>query len=395
MRTVGVDPVSRALGQVLEAARGGGEGVVADYIPQLAEADPETLGIALTSVAGRGYSAGDDVVGFSLQSVTKPFVYALALTELGVDAVHARVGYEPSGAPFNAISLDDEGRPVNPMINAGAIVTTSLIPAASAAERFERILRTLSAFAGRDLVVDEAVYASEAATGDRNRALAHLTRSTGALHGDPEEVVDTYFRQCAVQVDVRDLATMGATLANDGVNPVDGEQVVPARVARLTLSVMSSCGMYDRAGRWTFSVGMPAKSGVSGAIVAVAPGQFGIGVLSPPLDDAGNSARGVAVLTELSESYGLHLLAHPTLAPSPIELLDWTDDGLVVTVRGELGFAEAERVVHDLQMALTRTSVRRWVIDLSGATRVGPVAQQLIAAAVADARAAGIDAELR
>ena len=267
------DPIVRALEEIREelAAVPGGE--VATYIPQLSAADPSWFGLALTSLEGHCYAAGDADVAFTVQSVSKPFVLALALRDLGPEAVADRVGAEPSGEAFNAISLEPgSGRPENPMVNAGAIVTSSLVPATGPEERFERIRACLSAFAGRALEVDDAVFASERATGDRNRALAYLMRNAGSLTGDIDDVLDVYFRQCSLLVTAADLATMAATLANGGVNPVTGEEVVDRSVTAHVLTVMATCGMYDYAGEWLLRVGLPAKSGVSGRSVASGAG---------------------------------------------------------------------------------------------------------------------------
>jgi glutaminase len=314
-----VDPVSAALAGLLDRTAPDPDARVATYIPELATADPRRFGIAVAGVTGQVHAAGDASLAFTLQSVSKPFVYALVVSELGLDAVSRHVGFEPSGEPFNAISLEDgTGRPANPMINAGAIVTSALVTAGGPAERTARIVATLSAFAGRDLRVDDRVYASESATGDRNRALAHLMRAAGVLPVAIDGAVEVYFRQCAVLATVADIAVMGATLANGGVNPRTGVRVVGAPAARHTLALMAGCGMYDHAGEWLLRVGLPAKGGVSGGIVAVQPGQVGIGVFSAPLDRWGNSARGVAALTALSDQYGLHLLARPRSTGSPL-----------------------------------------------------------------------------
>jgi glutaminase len=286
-------------------------GALADYIPELGRADPEVFGIAAVGVRGRVFTAGEAAHPFTVQSISKPFVYALVLAELGLDAVHAHVGFEPSGEAFNALSFDAAGRPSNPMINAGALVTTSLVGGGSAADRLTRIRSALSDFAGRELGLDEAVYDSERATGHRNRGLAELAKSSGALAGDVDDAVDAYFGQCSVLVTVVDLAVMAATLANGGVNPVTGRSVVPPLVARYTLALMGSCGMYDHSGEWASRVGLPAKSGVSGGIVAASPRRFGLGVHSPRLDGFGNSVRGAAALRALSEEEGLHLLDRP------------------------------------------------------------------------------------
>ena len=323
------NPVNTVLERIRTEVRPLADGRVADYIPELAHADPDTFGIAVINAQGRRHVAGDVEGPFSVQSISKPFVYAIAVEEHGIDTVHDHVGAEPSGQPFNAISLDEHGRPANPMINAGAIVTTSLI---KGEDRFERIRSMLSACAGRELSVDEDVYRSETEAGHGNRALGHLCLAGGVLVGPVEEAVQDYFRQCAVEVTVTDLAVMAATLASGGVNPVTGKRVLNRRTARHTLSIMAGCGMYDRAGEWGLRVGIPAKSGVSGGILAAAPGAFGIGVFSPPLDHAGNSVRGVVALERLSEIYDLHMLRLPADLPDPAEA------GVEVTV-GDAGGA--------------------------------------------------------
>lgn len=393
MQTEG--PVGDALANVLSDAASVRDGTVADYIPELAHADPEHFGISVVSVLGRVYSAGDNTVEFTIQSVSKPFVYALALSELGLETVARHVGFEPSGNAFNAISLDpDTGRPANSMINAGAIVTAALIDGADPAERFERVRRCMSRFAGRELAVDERVYASELATGDRNRALAYLTLSAGVLPRPVDEAVEVYFRQCSVLVTVEDIATMSATLANGGVNPRTGDEVVDETVARHTLSLMASCGMYDHAGEWMVRVGLPAKSGVSGGIAAVQPAEFGIGVFSPRLDEFGNSARGVAALTALSEDFGLHMLTHPSEPRPAVERTEVDADGrLVVALRGELEFLAAEQIVHHLgsdqvRGAVTEGGLR---IDLSGVTRIRPAAERLLAVEIRELVRSGIE----
>lgn len=275
----GFDPVSDALAQVVASHRSITAGAVADYIPELAQVDPDPFGLALMSVHGRLHEAGDTDVPFTIQSSSKPFVFALAVAELGIEEVARHVGFEPSGEPFNAISLEEAtGRPANPMINAGAVVVASLVPGRDVRERSERVREVLSRFAGTELEVDEAVYRSEDDTGDRNRALAHLARSAGVLGSSVADAVEVYFRQCSVRVTTRDLTVMGATLANGGRHPVTGDRIVDEAVARTTLSIMASCGMYDASGDWMVRVGIPAKSGVGGGIVATAPGQFGIGV---------------------------------------------------------------------------------------------------------------------
>jgi glutaminase len=381
------DPVSAALGELVTRLATVAGGAVADYIPELAHADPDAIGVALVSAEGHRYEAGDARVPFTVQSVSKPFAYALAVAELGLDEVTRHVGAEPSGEPFNAVSLEPgTGRPANPMVNAGAIATTALLPGP---DRVDRVVRGLSAFAGRALDVDERVYASESATGDRNRALAYLMRASGALAEEPEAAVAAYFRQCAVRATARDLAVMAATLAAGGTNPVTGAEVVPATVAEQTLAVMASCGMYDAAGDWLLRVGLPAKSGVSGAIVAASPARFGIAVYAPPLDAAGNSVRGVAGLRDLSERFGLHLMHAPAPAAHPVVR---AEPGFVAA-RGGLDFTAGERVLHALAAA-TPAVPGRLACDLTEVTRAEPVATAMLAAALRYRAAQGYDVAL-
>ncbi len=341
------------------------------------------------STLGHRYQAGDAEVAFTIQSISKPFVYALVVEDLGLEAVAANVGFEPSGEPFNAISLEPvTGRPANPMINAGAIVTSAMVPGPDTVARNERVRRTLSAFAGRSLEVDEAVCASETLTGHRNRALAHLTLAAGRLATSADEAVEVYFRQCSLLVTTADLAVMAATLANGGTNPVTGAQVVGEEVARHTLSLMASCGMYDSSGEWMLRVGLPAKSGVGGGVVAVGPGEFGVGVFSPPLDERGNSVRGVAALTEVSRAFDLHLLEHPTAPAPPIDTAE-EGDRHVVRVRGELDFVTVEQLVSHLEAHHERAPTGSIRVDLDDVTRVRPVGWSLLALTVADLEAHG------
>jgi glutaminase len=290
------------------------DGQVADYIPVLAQADPSWFGLTLVGVNGHAHSVGDAEVAFSIQSVSKPFVFALVCDRLGHNAVHDRVGVNNTGLPFDsvmAIELND-GHPMNSMVNAGAIATTALVPGNTTTERWDYIRNGISRFAGRPLQLDDEVYRSESQTNQRNKALARLLESYGRLDSDPIEIVDVYTRQCALSVTVTDLAVMGATLANGGMNPVTREQVVSAEVARDTLAVLASCGLYERSGDWLFEIGLPAKSGVSGGIVAVAPGKGALGSFSPRLDFAGNSVRGQRACAYLSRAVGMNLFASET-----------------------------------------------------------------------------------
>jgi glutaminase len=301
-------PVEKILEEIHSSLKGNFEGALPDYIPELAKADPAHFGITLATVDGKVYEVGDTRRLFTIQSISKPFVYGLGLEDNSRADMLAKVGVEPSGEAFNSISLHPQsGRPMNPMINAGAIASTGMVKGGSAERRFERILEMFENFAGRALTVDESVYRSESATGHRNRAIGHLLRNFGILSGDPEPVLDLYFRQCSIAVDCRDLGVMAATLANAGLNPVTGRRAIRGEYVESVLSVMGSCGMYDYAGEWIYRVGMPAKSGVAGGIIAVLPGQLGIGVYSPLLDGHGNSARGIEACNKLSLHFNLHL----------------------------------------------------------------------------------------
>ena len=288
------------------SAEHGGE--VAHYIPELSKANPEHFGISLATLDGHVYEVGDTRVPFTIQSISKAFVFALALDTLGADKVESAIGVEPSGDPFNSIRLNAENHPFNPMVNAGAIACSGLIREAKGDAAFEHIRQALGRFAGRELDVDEAVFASESATGDRNRAIGYLLRTSSVIKDDVRAVLDVYFRQCSVLVTARDIAVMAATLANRGVNPVTGEQVMTPYAISRTLSVMTSSGMYDFAGEWIYRVGIPAKSGVGGGILAALPARLGLGSYSPRLDGHGNSVRGIKVCEALSSHYGLHML---------------------------------------------------------------------------------------
>lgn len=379
-------PVDDYLSQVL-AECGGDDGQVADYIPELAAADPDRIAVALCVADGTTYAAGDAHVRFSIQSISKPFVYALALADRGLPAVLARVGVEPSGDAFNEISLEEgTGRPRNPMINVGAITTHALVGGDEADEqaRFAQVHAGLSAFAGRELGVDEAVYASELASAHRNLALAHLVRSHDVITVDPHEAVRGYVRQCALLVDVRDLAVMAMTLAAAGRNPVTGEQVVPPAVCRQVLSVMATCGMYDAAGDWMTAVGIPAKSGVAGGILGALPGQVGIGTFSPRLDRVGNSARGVRVCERLSQDMGLHLMSSPPAAVDAVRELDRRSDGAApwvqVALQGPLRFASAESALRAL--AGIEPGPDPVALDVSRVTSVDDVGRRMLLEAI-------------
>jgi glutaminase len=284
------------------------DGRVANYIPELAKVDPNLFGICAITVDGQVYEVGDCDRLFTIQSISKVFVYGMALEDRGRDYVLSKVGVEPTGDAFNAIILDERSRrPYNPMVNAGAIATTSLIKGLGATERLNRMLEMFKRYIGRDIVVDISVFMSERTTGHRNRAMAHLMLNFGMIDEKIDEALDLYFQQCSIMVSCRDLAVMAATLANRGINPMTQEQAVKPCYIKDILSVMYTCGMYNFAGEWAYKVGLPAKSGVSGGILVVVPNQGGIAVFSPPLDANGNSVRGIKVCEELSQHFGLHL----------------------------------------------------------------------------------------
>jgi glutaminase len=283
------------------------DGHIADYIPELATANPQHFGITLCTVDGQIVEAGDCLQPFTIQSVSKPFVFGMALEEHGVDHVLSKVGVEPTGEAFNSIVLDEaSNRPFNPMVNAGAIATADLIPGKDYPERVKNLLQTFSNYCGRPVHVDNAVFMSERLTGHRNRAMAHLMRNFGMVSDRFEDSLELYFQQCSIAVTAHDLAVMGATLARGGVNPLTNVKAISAANVKYLLSAMLTCGMYDFAGEWAFRVGLPAKSGVAGGIVVVIPGVAGIGLYSPLLDSKGNSIRGVEACLELSKRFGLH-----------------------------------------------------------------------------------------
>ncbi len=284
------------------------EGEVATYIPELAKANPDWFGISLVTTSGEVYEVGDTRQSFTIQSISKPFTYGVALEDNGRDAVLEKIGVEPTGDAFNSISLDPvTGQPANPMINAGAIAATGLVAGKTSQEKIHRILDAFSRYVGRPMKVDEEVFRSESLTGHRNRAITYMLRNFDILGDEALESLDAYFRQCSILVDCRDLGMMAATVANGGVNPVTRTRAVVSDYIPNILGVMSSCGMYDYAGEWVYKVGMPAKSGVAGGIVAVLPGKLGVAVFSPRLDPRGNSVRGIKVCQELSRHFDLHM----------------------------------------------------------------------------------------
>lgn len=376
-------PVADYLDEVRDACIAeGDEGEVASYIPELAGADPERFAVALCTIDGTVYAVGDAEHRFTIQSLSKPFAYALALADRGLEAVLERVGVEPSGDAFNEISLEDNGRPRNPMINIGAITTHALVgpEGATAEQSTARVIEGLSAFAGRELDVDERVFASERETADRNMALAYMVRAQGKLEDEPHDAVDGYTKQCSLLVDVRDLAVMAMTLAAGGRNPVTDEQVVPAWVCRQVLSVMATCGMYDAAGDWMSNVGIPAKSGVSGGVLGALPGQIGIGAFSPRLDDFGNSVRAVRACERLSHDMGLHLMQAPEVASHVLYgVVEPDDDGdrmREIRLQGTMHFAAAEVALRELEQV--PEDAAPVVLDLSRVSSANDVGRRML-----------------
>jgi glutaminase len=305
------DQVQAVLETAHTACRDLDEGTVADYIPALAAAPPDAFGACIAGTAGGLYEVGDTATEFSIQSVSKPFVFALVGQAIGAAEARVKLGVNSTGLPFDSVMAIELGadRTMNPMVNAGAIVTTSLVPGATGLEKWQFVLEGLSAFAGRALTMDRGVYGSEAANNLRNQGIAHLLESYGRLYFDPDVATDVCTMQCSVLVTARDLAVMGATLADGGVNPQTGVRVVDGHLCRRVLAVLATAGLYERSGEWLYETGLPGKSGVSGGIVTIAPGKGGLGTWSPPLDEAGNSVRGQALTRRLSEDLGLNLFA--------------------------------------------------------------------------------------
>lgn len=312
-----ISPVQRFLRELHQRHSSLAEGEIADYIPELRKADPDWFGICIATRDGHLYEVGDTRQKFTIQSISKALTYGLALEDRGEEHILSRVGTEPSGEAFNAISLQPgSGSPFNPMINAGAIAICGQILSNEEGTRFERIRKYLSTCAGSNLEVDEEVYRSESRTGHRNRAIGWMLRNFDIIEEEPREIIETYFQQCSLKVTCADLAVMAATLANQGVNPLTGERAIRREYVDNILGVMATCGMYDWSGEWLYRVGLPAKSGVGGGIMAVLPGQLGIGVFSPALDAKGNSARGIRVCIDLANELALHLF-NPQVAPPP------------------------------------------------------------------------------
>lgn len=308
-------PTQSVVQQLVDGAHqrfaGVGEGEVADYIPALAAANPDHFGICIAASDGQLFAAGQSEQPFSIQSISKPFLFALICQAIGEDAAKEKLGVNSTGLPFNsvlAVERSDEGLS-NPMVNAGAIAATSLAPGDSAAAKWAFIEAGFSRFAGRPLTIDATVYASERATNQSNVGIATLLSAQERLWFDPEISTDLYTRQCSLSITVRDLALMAATLGNGGRQPVSGDQVVDPVICQHVLAVMVTAGLYETSGDWLYDTGLPGKSGVSGGMITVIPGKGGLATFSPPLDAAGNSVRGQLTAQFLSERLGLNLFA--------------------------------------------------------------------------------------
>jgi glutaminase len=288
------------------------EGKNADYIPALAKVDPNLFGIALVTADGKVYTAGDIKTEVSIQSISKVFTMAQVMQEQGLDAVANRIGVDATGARFNSIiaiegvkMVEGTGKAeMNPLVNAGAISTTSMVSGKTADEVWGKIIGTYNDYAGRQLTVLQDVYKSEADTNQRNQAIGALMLAYGYIKNNWQQAVDLYTKQCSVGVNAKDLAMMAATLAAGGKNPVTGKVLLDANKVPGVLAVMATAGLYDDSGKWLFRTGLPAKSGVGGGLIAVSPGKFGIAVVSPPLDAAGNSVRAQRAITQISNALG-------------------------------------------------------------------------------------------
>ncbi|MCI6693388.1 MULTISPECIES: glutaminase A [unclassified Clostridium] len=289
----------------------GKEGNVASYIPALSKANADDLGIYVVDSKGKEYYSGDYDKKFTMQSISKIVSLILAIRDNGRYNVFKKVDVEPTGMGFNSIvnlEASDSGKPYNPMINAGAIVTTSLIDGRNVEEKLEKILDFMRTVTNNKYIdVNEEVYLSEKETGNRNRALAYFMKSTGVLEGNVEEILELYFKQCSIELTAKDLARFGAVLANDGVIPWTNEKIIPKEVCRIVKTIMVTCGMYDASGEFAVNVGIPAKSGVGGGIIATVPRKFGIGIYGPSLDEKGNSIAGLKLIKDFSNELDLSI----------------------------------------------------------------------------------------
>lgn len=286
------------------------DGKVASYIPELAKSNPDNLGVYLITLDGHEYYAGDYDKKFTMQSISKILSLMLSLIDNG-KAVFEKIGMEPTGDGFNSIvnlELKNIHKPFNPMINAGAIATTSIIKGSSTDEKIERILDLAKRLSHNpNIKINENVYLSEKTTGDRNRSLAYFMKSYNVIEGNVDDVLDVYFKQCSIEVTCKDIANMGCVLANDGISSKTGERIVSKQICRIVKTIMSTCGLYDASGEFAVHIGIPAKSGVGGGILASVPHKMGIGVYGPSLDEKGNSIAGIQILKELSDKLDLNI----------------------------------------------------------------------------------------
>ncbi|HTS66573.1 MAG TPA: glutaminase A [Candidatus Acidoferrales bacterium] len=305
------ESVQATVREAYEKFKGDATGKNADYIPFLAKVPSNLFGIVGITTDGRTFTVGDIDYAFSIQSISKVFTLALAMEELGPEEVFKKIGSEPTGRPFNSVSAVEDlpGRTGNPFVNAGAIATTSLIKGASAAEKWNKILSFYSRVAGSKLELIDEVYKSEAATNQHNRGIAVLLESYERMYSDPLEATDIYTKQCSVGVTAKQLAMMGATLADHGRNPVSGQQVIKRENVPHILAVMTMAGLYDGSGGWAWNVGLPAKSGVGGGLLAIVPGKGAIVGFAPPLDQAGNSVKAQKAIAYIADKLGLNLFS--------------------------------------------------------------------------------------
>ena len=301
--------VERLVREAYERFKGNDEGEISEVYPALARVPRDLFSLCVVSTSGRIYAAGEVEHEFSIMSVSKPFVFALVCQLIGPGEARAKLGVNATGRPFNSLAAIEEmpGGLTNPMVNPGAIATTSLVPGASGEEKWKFIHLGLSKFAGRTLLLNEEVYASACETNYRNRAIARMLQSLDRIYCDPTEATDLYTRQRSLNVSARDLAVMGATLADGGVNPITGERVVDAYVCHCALAVMATAGFYETSGEWLYEIGLPGKSGISGGIVTISPGKGGIATFAPPLDNVGNSVKGRLAARYLSYRLGMDL----------------------------------------------------------------------------------------
>jgi glutaminase len=301
--------VTTLVAEAHERFKSNAEGKNSTVYPALERVPSNLFGVCVAGTSGNVYAVGDAEYEFTIMSVSKPFVFALVCQELGVEDVRQKIGVNATGLAFNSlagIERDPDGR-TNPMVNSGAIATTSLAPGATSKAKWKFIHDGLSRFAGRTLPVNDEVYLSASETNYRNQSIARLLQSYGRIYIDPTQAVDLYTRQCALNVSAKDLAVMGATLADGGVNPITKERVIDAAVCHYALAVMTTAGLYETSGEWLFDIGLPGKSGIGGGIVTVSPGKGGLGTFAPPLDGAGNSVKGQLVAKFLSRQLGMDL----------------------------------------------------------------------------------------